>query len=104
MPPQVPIWRGQSVPVWIQCQSVARHKFLLPYEVAVHFEVDGKQFTSFVNEKFVDQDNKRLAGAIIGDFNDNWLVDIPAETLISGPRLLVPKVDQGSVVVVVDAQ
>jgi hypothetical protein len=100
MPPQVPIWRGQSVPVWIQCQSVARHNFLLPYEVAAHFEVGGEQFTSFVNEKFVDEDNKRLSGAIIADFNDGWLVDIPAETLTSAPRLLVPKADQGSSVVV----
>ncbi len=104
MPPQVPTWRGQPVPVWIQCQSVTRGGILLlPYEVAVHFEVDGEQFTSFVNEKFVDEGNKRLAGAIIADFNDSWLVDIPAETLTSGPRLLVPKADQGSAVVVVDA-
>jgi hypothetical protein len=70
-----------------------------PGELIVQFAVNGEWFTSFVPEEFVDKANKRLMGLIVADFDDSWLVDIPAETLTSGPRIQVPDPEKGSAVV-----
>ena len=88
MPPQVPTWRPEPERVWIKCQAVRQSGHT--GELVVQFEVNGEQFTSFVPEKFVDADKKRILGFIVADFEGSRLVDIPAETLTSGPRILVP--------------
>ena len=86
--PRVPEWRDEPEQVWIICQEMRD----LPQldEFLVLFKVNGEQFTSFVPKRFVDHDKMAIRGAIIAEFNGDLLIDIPAETLTSGPRILVP--------------
>ncbi len=97
MPPQVPTWRSEPKQVWIKCQVVNSSGH--PGELVIQFVANGEQFTSFVPEKFVDAANKRLMGFIVADFDDSWLVDIPAETLTSGPRIRIRDLEKNSVIV-----
>jgi hypothetical protein len=95
--PQIPRWRLEPEPVWISCKSVKK----LPQfkEVIVQFDANGEEFTSFVPEKFVNVEKKWLWGVIIAEFDGGILVDIPAETFTSGPRIAVMDSEKDSVLV-----
>lgn len=58
-------------------------------EFVVQFETKNGHYTSFVPKEHVDADNRRMHAYIVADVDDGVLVLIPAETLTSGPRLLV---------------
>ena len=92
----VPQWRLQPEPVRIRCQLIVNGP--QPNELIVQFKIDGDEFTAFVPAQFVDQVNKTLAGLIVADFGDSWLIDIPSETLTSGPRIRVPETEKQSVI------
>ena len=92
----VPQWRLQPEPVRIKCQLITKGPS--PNELIVQFRVNGDEFTAFVPEQFVDQVKSTLTGLIIADFGDSWLIDIPSETLTSGPRIRVPQTEKQSVV------
>lgn len=92
----VPQWRLQPEPVRIRCQLITTGP--QTNELIVQFKVNGDEFTAFVPEQFVDQLNKTMAGLIVADFGDSWLIDIPSETLTSGSRILVPGAEKTSVI------
>ena len=68
-------------------------------EYIVHFETNGYWHTAFVPEEFVDVDNCRLAAIVIADYGDDVLVDIPVETLTTGPRLRVTASEKENILV-----
>lgn len=84
---EIPRWRPEPELVWIPCKTVRQLPDLK--EFVVQFDIDGQEYTSFVPARFVDEDNSGLGACIIADVNAGVLVDIPADTLTSGPRLLV---------------
>ena len=84
----VPQWRLQPEPVRIRCQLITNGP--QPNELIVQFKINGDEFTALVPVQFVDKSNQTLAGLIVADFGDSWLIDIPSETLTSGPRIRVP--------------
>ena len=92
----IPTWRPEPEPVRIRCQLITKGP--QSNELIVQFKIDGDEFTAFVPEQFVDQLNKTLAGFIVADFGDSWLIDIPSETLTSGSRIRVPQTEKQSVI------
>ena len=95
--PKVPEWRDEPQQVWITCHEIRD----LPQmeECVVLFRVNGEEFTSFVPKRFVDAQSKAMQGAIVAEFDGDLLIDIPAETLTSGPRILVPESQIKSVLI-----
>lgn len=91
--PKIPEWRISPEPVRIKCSTIENTE--RSGELIVQFKTNGNTFTSFVPETFVDRHAFKLQGAIVADFDEFWLVDLPAETLTSGPRILVPKSEDG---------
>jgi hypothetical protein len=84
---KIPEWRLNPEPVLLNCLKVKD----LPDqdECIVQFQTRDGHFTSFVPKQHVYPDEKRLKAVIIADVDGGILVDIPAETLTSGPRLLI---------------
>ncbi len=93
----VPVWRQEQEPVWIACQDITESPGTS--ELIVQFEANGENFVSFVPERFVDRESKGLWGVIIADCPGAVLVEIPAETLTSGARILVQESEMQSVFV-----
>ena len=58
-------------------------------EFIVQFKTNRGHHTSFVPKQYVDADNRRMQAFIVADVDEGVLVLIPAETLTSGPRLVV---------------
>ena len=92
---EIPEWRAEPEPVLVNCQHVRE----LPQqqEFIVQFQTTGGKFTSFVPRQHVLPKEKCLHAFIIADVKDGVLIDIPAETLTSGPRLLVLDSEKASV-------
>ncbi len=84
---KIPDYRAEPQPVLVNCLEVYR----LPddEEYIVQFQTLNGNFTSFVPKQHVIPEGKFLHAFIIGDVAEGFLVDIPAETLTSSPRLLV---------------
>lgn len=84
---EIPRWRPEAKPVWIYCKTIRP----LPddQETIVQFDLDGKEYTSFVRNRFVNHANRGLGACIIADVPGGVLVDIPSDTFTTGPRLLV---------------
>ena len=85
--PQIPKWRAEPEQVWVNCENIKESD--LPEELIVQFWSNGEHFTSFVPKRFVNYADRRVQAIIIADVEEGLLVDIPAETLTSGPRILV---------------
>ena len=92
---RVPDWRSKPEQVWISCLDVSEVE--LGDELLVQFLANGETYTAFVHKSFVNRDNKWLQGYIIANWDDDLLVDLPAETLTSGSRILVRRTEQDAV-------
>ena len=68
-------------------------------EAVVSFTANAEQYVSFVPKRFLDMTRRRLQALVIADVEGGLLVDIPVETLTSGPRLFVPESEQEAVLV-----
>ena len=84
---QTSTWRTEPEPVLLNCYQVRdmpdRDEFV------VQFRTKNGNYTSFVPKQYVDAANRRMHAYIVADVDGGVLVLIPAETLTSGPRLLV---------------
>ena len=92
---QIPEWRTEPQQVWITCRQFRKLGSFDEY--LVQFDANGATYTAFVPARFCDHQNKALRGSIIADYNDDFLVDLPTETLTSGPRILVRGSERESV-------
>ena len=64
----------------------------MEWERAVQFEVGGRKYMSLVPADSVDAERKTLSVSIFGSLSDgSYLVELPAETFTSGPRLQIQK-------------
>ena len=79
-------WRTVPEPVLLNCSEVRE---LGRDEFVVQFRTKNGNHTSFVPREHVDADNCRMHAFIVADVDEGVYVLIPAETLISGPRILV---------------
>mgnify|MGYP001091052303 CR=1 FL=1 len=86
---KIPIWQLEPIPAKIQCTLVT--KGLHKDEYSVQFIGDGESFTAFVPSAYVDVANKRIMVSVVAEFDDNYLIDLPVDTLTSGPRIRLPK-------------
>ena len=93
--PKIPQWRVKPQEVWVNCQDVK--ELNQEEEFIVHFEANGEEYVSFVPKRFVDLGERRLQALVIADVDGGLLVDIPVETLTSGPRILVREGEKDSV-------
>lgn len=84
---QTSVWRTVPEPVFLNCSEV--HEMPSRDEFVVQFQTKNGHYTSFVPKQHVDALNRRMHAYIIADVSDGVLVLIPAETLTSGPRLIV---------------
>ena len=84
---QMSNWRPEPQHVFLNCSQVRdmpdRDEFV------VQFKTKNGNYTSFVPKQYVDADKRRMHAYIVADVSGGVLVLIPAETLTSGPRLLV---------------
>ena len=93
----IPRWRQETEPVWIACKEMKELPEL--EEHVVQFMANGELYTAFVPSHFLNLDKYALAGQIIADIDEGFLVDIPTETLNSGPRIIVTSVEKDQVFV-----
>lgn len=91
-------WRTEPEPVFLHCSKVLQ----MPGrdEFVVQFKTKNGHYTSFVPKQHVDADNLRLQACIVADVDEGVIVLIPAETLTSGPRLLVEEDERNDVLTV----
>lgn len=84
---QTSLWRTEPEPVLLNCSNVRE----MPDrdEFVVQFQTKNGHYTSFVPKQHVDASSLRMHAYIVADVAEGVLVLIPAETLTSGPRLLV---------------
>ena len=84
---QTSTWRAEPEHVLLHCSEVrdmpGRDEFV------VQFRTKNGNYTCFVPKQYVDAHNFRMQAYIVADVKGGVLVLIPAETLTSGPRLLV---------------
>ena len=85
---KTPEWRKKPQPVFVNLLKAVDFP-AGDDEYIVQFQNHEGHFTSFVPKKYVIPEEKYLYAAIIADVDGGVLVDIPNETLTSGPRLLV---------------
>lgn len=62
-----------------------------PGEYTVKIRINGDELISFVPSGSVNEQQQILRAVRIGELESDWLIDLPAETLTSGPRIRVPK-------------
>ena len=85
---EMPKWISPPQQGALKCVYVGKGD--MDWERAVQFEVDGRRYMSLVPAESVDSERKTLSVSIIGSFTDgSYLVDLPAETFTSGPRLQI---------------
>ena len=76
----------------LKCYYVGRGD--VEWQRAVQFEIDERKYLSLVPKEAVDEEQETMTVSIIGSLEDGtYLIDLPAETLTSGPRLRIRKDD-----------
>ncbi|MCY4415318.1 MAG: hypothetical protein OXE87_03280 [Chloroflexi bacterium] len=97
---QTSLWRTNPEHVLLNCSEVRE----MPGgdEFVVQFTTKNGHYTSFVPKQHVDAINRRLHACIVADVDDGVLILIPAETLTSGPRLLVEESERKELLTVGD--
>lgn len=85
---EIPRWRFEPELVWLRCQIIKKHPHT-DKEFIVQFKTNGEQFVSFVPSRFVNLEKSGIGACIIADVSGGVLVEIPAETLTSGARMVV---------------
>ena len=95
-------WKDKPERVWVRCRKVKSdiQPFEALNEVVVSFEINGGTYTAFVPKEYVDLEKRLIAATIVADYGNDYLIDIPVETLTSGPRFLVPEAEKGNLVIV----
>lgn len=94
---QTPKWRVQPEPVLVNCIDV--QEWPSGNDFVVQFQTLAGQFTAFVQKRFVKVEEKALLAAIIADIDGGVLVDIPTETINSGPRLVIRDEERDKVLI-----
>ncbi len=91
MATNVPVWRESPEPVWINCKEVFEDTpFKAVNEVIVQFVINNEEYTAFVLKKFINPHIPGLQAFIVAEHRGGLLVNMPTETLTSGPNILVP--------------
>ena len=96
---QIPVWKEKPIPVMVRCQDI--HQWPESSDLVVQFQTSERHYTAFVEPKYVKEGEKLLVAAVIADVGEegDWLVQIPVETLTSGPRFLVRAGERDEVLV-----
>ena len=93
-------WFKDPIPVWIKCREIFEdNPFKAVGEVIVQFVVNNQEYTAFVLKKFVNPDIPGLQGFITGKDLGDFLVNMPTETLTSGPNIVVPAAEKDTVLI-----
>jgi len=75
---------------WLQFEKL--EKGFLPDELALQFNIQGRQFVTFVPANYVDETRNALVVMVIGTLEDgNYLVELPRETTAGGSKLRIPE-------------
>lgn len=88
-------WRADPEPVLLNCSEV--REMPSQDEFVVQFRTRNGHYTSFVPKQHVDAETRQIHAFIVADVNEGVLVLIPAETLTSGPRILVEESERNEV-------
>ncbi len=97
---QIPVWREQPEPVWINCHRIDFLSTKSPdelNELLVRFKVNGEEYVAIVLERFVNRSKRGLQGVVVAEYNGDLLVDLPTDTFTSGSRILVPAAEKDRV-------
>ena len=87
---EMPKWISPPQRGSLKCIYVGKGD--MEWERAVQFEVGGRKYMSLVPADSVDAERKTLSVSIFGSLSDgSYLVELPAETFTSGPRLQIQK-------------
>ncbi|PKB70420.1 MAG: hypothetical protein BZY87_10670 [SAR202 cluster bacterium Io17-Chloro-G6] len=94
----IPQWRPNPEQVKIRCTDI-RHD-MSPNEMVVQFKVNGNSYTLFVMPSMVNVEERTMDAMIIADLDDSgFLIDLPSETLTSGPRIQISQKDAETVII-----
>ena len=68
--------------------------------MVVQFKVNGNSYTLFVMPSMVNVEERTMDAMIIADLDDSgFLIDLPSETLTSGPRIQISQKDAETVII-----
>lgn len=97
--PRIPDWKVPPEPVQIKCTVIRDSGH--PGELIVQFESKREKYTAFVPDFVVDRERQTIYAYIVAEVDpDAWLVDLPAETLTTGPRIRVDKDEEGKLLLI----
>lgn len=84
-----PKWRDNPKFVFLNVEIIGRDDWSKPV-VYAKLEVKGEVYVVTVEEDLMDTDTHKMPDLIIADVGENdYLVDLPGESLSAGSRLLV---------------
>lgn len=97
---QVPNWIESPKQISIRCEKIT--KIEGTQELLIHIKINGDDFTIFLpeeNSPVIDISNQTIKANLVATFNEDYLVDLPVDTLTSGPRIRIPKAQIPEVVI-----
>jgi hypothetical protein len=84
----VPTWRDEPEVVFININILGKDDW--SGQILAEFRARGQVYVVTVDEDLIDQPGKRMPALIIADVGaDDYLVDLPGESLSAGSRVLV---------------
>ena len=85
----IPTWRSKPEPVFIKIKVVGKDS---SGQIMAEFYVGGQTYVAAVNEDRIDATQEKMVAMIIADVGDNnFLVDLPGESLSAGSRIVAPQ-------------
>ena len=83
---QVPVWRREPKPALIKISMIGKD---WSGQILAEFVAGGQTYVVSVDESLIDRAKERMKALIIADVGDNYLVDLPGESLSAGSRVLI---------------
>jgi hypothetical protein len=89
---KIPEWIAPPKEIKIRCEKIT--ELGDSKELMIFIKINGEDLTAFIPPTMdfvINMVEKTVKAILVAKFNDDYLVDLPVETLTSGPRIRIPK-------------
>lgn len=97
---KAPEWIAPPREIRIRCEKIT--KIGNSEELMIYIKINGEDFTAFIPptmDFIINTVEKTIKAFLVAKFDEDLLVDLPVETLTSGPRIRIPKAHIDEVVI-----